>query len=129
PAEAGTEVVGLDLDHGSLLALLVLPGTLLQPAGHYDPAAARERLGGVLRQAPPAVDREERRVAVRPVAGRVTDPRGIRDPEVGHRGAVRRVAQLGIIREVANDRDLVVARHGAVPLLGLLRLRGGGGSG
>src|SRR4030095_506117 len=57
---------------------------------------------------------EERGVPVRPVAGRVADARGVRDPEVGHGGPVGRVPKLRVVRKVPDDRDLVVARHGAV---------------
>src|SRR4029077_6998148 len=93
-------------------------GALLQAPGHDDAGAARERLGGVLREVAPDVDPEERRVTVRPVPRGVADPRAVRDREVRHRGPVRRVAQLRVVGDVAYDRDLVVARHCGVTSLG-----------
>src|SRR4051794_1002592 len=127
PLQAGTEVVGLDLDDGALLALLVLPGALLEAPGDHHARPPRERLGRVLGQGTPAVDREERRFAVGPVARGVADPRRVRDAEVRDRRPVGRVPQLRVVRQDADDGDLVIARHGAFPLLSSLtpRLRRG----
>src|SRR4051812_41618551 len=123
PFQTWTEVVRLDLDDGALLALLVLPGALLEAPGDDHARPPRERLRRVLGPGAPAVDGEERRLAVGPVAGGVADPRRIRDPEVRDRRAVGRVAQLRVVRQVAHDGDLVVARHGAFPLLSSLTPR------
>src|SRR4029450_9540600 len=111
PTQARTELVGLDLDHRALVAFLGLPGAHLQPAGHDDARAPGEGLGAVLGQAPPGVDREVRRLAVLPVARLVLVAAVDRHAELHDGGPVGRVAELGIVREVAHDGDLVLARH------------------
>src|SRR6266496_5319062 len=74
PLEAGTDLVGLDLDGGALLALLVLPGAEVQPAGDEHARPTRQGLGRVLCQTAPAVDGEVRGFPILPLPGRVLDP-------------------------------------------------------
>ena len=71
PPEAGADLVGLDLDGGPLLAVLVLPGAVVQSPGHDHAGTAGQGLGHVLAQAAPAVDAEVRRLAVLPATGTV----------------------------------------------------------
>ena len=47
-AQAGGDLVSLDLDHLAALALVGLPAALAQPASHQHAGALGERLGGVL---------------------------------------------------------------------------------
>src|SRR5262249_7942256 len=125
PPQAGADVVGHDLDHAALVAVLGLPGTLLEPAGHDDSRALADRLAHVLGHLAPADDVEEAGlllpflgVAVLPAA---TDS----DTEVRLCRAAGRVAHLGVAGDVANDRDVAVG-HGR-PLLLFRRLLGVGG--
>src|SRR5919205_1593693 len=74
PAQAGTDLVGLDLHHGPLVTLLGLPGAHLESTRDEDPRAPREGLGDVLGELSPGVDREVRRLAVLPVARLVLVP-------------------------------------------------------
>src|SRR5205823_7672675 len=67
PLETRTDLVGLDLDGGALLALLVLPGPEVQSAGDEHARPAREGLGRVLGQTAPAVDGEVRCLPVLPL--------------------------------------------------------------
>src|SRR5215211_8116136 len=133
PTQARPDLVGLDLHHGALVALLRLPGAHLQATRDDDTRPARQRLRDVLRERAPGVDGEVRRLAVLPVARLVLVALVDRDAELHNRGAVRRVAQLGIVREVSRDDDLVVARHlHHLPILvsapGSDGVRPGGGS-
>src|SRR5919201_435430 len=111
PPQARTDLVGLDLHHGALLALLRLPLPHLEAAGHDDARAPRKGLGDVLREGAPRVDREVGGLPVLPVAGLVLVAAVDRHPELHDGGAVRRVPKLGVVRQVANDDDLVLARH------------------
>ena len=59
-AQARSDLVGHDLDLGAALAVLGLPGPLLDPAGHHHPHALGQAQRGVLGQLPPAHHVEER---------------------------------------------------------------------
>src|SRR6266540_2702205 len=75
--------------------------------------APLQRLGDVLRRLPPHRARQEQRLAVLPLAGRaVEEPRRRGDPELGHRRAGRCEAQLGVVGQVADNRDGRVSCHG-----------------
>src|ERR687898_619774 len=87
PAQARPDLVCLDLHDGALLAFLVLPRSHLQAPGHDDARATRQRPGLIL---VPTVDGHS---------------------ELDDGRAVRRVAELWVVREVSHDDDLVLARH------------------
>ena len=59
PAQAGTDLVGDDLDDRAALAVVGLPRALLEAAGHDDPRPLLQRLGHVLGEVTPAGDVEE----------------------------------------------------------------------
>src|SRR5262249_17552987 len=62
PAQARTDLVGHDLHHASLVAVLRLPAPLLEATGDDDARALREGLGHVLGHLAPADDVEEARL-------------------------------------------------------------------
>src|SRR5262249_926559 len=59
PGQARADLVGDDLDHAALLAVLGLPAALLEAAGDDDARALAQRLGDVLGHLAPADDVEE----------------------------------------------------------------------
>src|SRR2546427_12796177 len=67
PLQARADLVGLDLDGGALLALLVLPGAEVQSTCNEHARPARQGLGRVLCQASPAVHGEIRRLSILPL--------------------------------------------------------------
>src|SRR5215213_9703342 len=60
PAQAGADLVGHDLDHAALVAVLGLVTALLEPARHHGAGALAQRGGGVLAQLTPRDHVEER---------------------------------------------------------------------
>src|SRR5215218_8437941 len=111
--QARADLVDLHLEHGALLALLGLEAAGLQPALGDHGGAPGEGLGDVLGSLTPDRAAHEQRLAVLPLV-RLTVERARRrgDREVRDRGAGRRETQLGVIRDVADDRDDRVACHG-----------------
>src|SRR3954470_7064528 len=102
-----TDVVRLDLVDGALLPLASLVRPLLEPALHDDPHATLEALGDVLGRLPPDVAGEEQRFAVLPLTRLLVAESGRgRDPERCDRLAVGGEAELRVVDQVANDRDL-----------------------
>src|SRR6185503_14072089 len=59
PAQARTDLVGHDLHHAALLAVLRLPAALLEAAAHDHARALAQRLRDVLGHLAPAHDVEE----------------------------------------------------------------------
>src|SRR5215207_8531275 len=59
PAQRGSDLVALDLDHRALVALGGLPGPRLEPADDHLPVALGQGLGDVLGQLPPHIHPEE----------------------------------------------------------------------
>src|SRR5579859_1513727 len=120
--QARADVVDLDLVHGPLLALLGLIRALPQPPGHDHPHPPGQRLGHVLRRLPPHIARQEQRITVLPLTGRViTEPRRGRHPEPRHRLTRRGKTQLRIIDKIPRDRDRGVACcHEQTSLLSVL---------
>src|SRR4029453_7944921 len=114
--EAGTDLVGLHLGDGALLALGGFPGAGPEPADHDAAGALLEGLGRVLGLLAPDVDPEERGLPVLPGVA-LTDPGGDGQPEVGHRRPVGGEAQLGVVGQVADEHHLVVVCHCGVPPL------------
>src|SRR5205823_13154270 len=102
--------LGHDLDDGALLAVLAFPLARLEPALDEDRAALVEILAAGLRLLAPHHHREEARLfaLLAPLRGVVAVHR---QPHVGHRGTARRVAQLRGPGQVADEEDLVEARH------------------
>jgi hypothetical protein len=113
PLEASRDLVGLDLGHRTALPLRGLPRALPEPPQHHDPVALVQRLGQVGSSLPPGVDPEERRRAVAPDAV-LQHALGHGHSEVGHRRAVVGEAQLGVVKQVADNDGLVAAGHQAL---------------
>src|SRR6185437_1962282 len=110
--QRGPDLVDLDLDHGPLLALAGLEGTLLEPAADDHPRAAGQAFGHVLSGLTPDIAAQEQRLAVFPFpALAVIDPGGGCHGEVGHGGTRRREPQLGVRGQVSDDGDGGVTSH------------------
>src|SRR3954470_16557336 len=116
-AKRGTDLVDLYLEDGALLAFLGLVGPLLEPTGDDHAHAALERLGDVLSCLPPHVAREEEALAVLPLVGLLVEvSRCGRDAELRDGGPAGREPQLGVVDEVADQRDVgVTSGHGPPP--------------
>src|SRR5581483_6992340 len=110
PAHARPDLVGDDLDLRALLAVLGLPGPLLEPPGHDHPVAFAERVGDVGAEVAPAHDVEEGRGLLPGLALAVLPAAVDSDAERGDRLAAGGVAQFGVTRDVADQGD--VAGHG-----------------
>src|SRR5450755_1366138 len=81
--EGRTDLVGLDLIDGALLAFLGLVRPLLEATLDHHPHAALQRLGHIFGHLPPDVDGEEQALAVLPFVGlAVQVARGRRDAEL-----------------------------------------------
>src|SRR5680860_1068665 len=114
PAQRRTDVVGHDLDDTAPLALLGFPAALLEASGHHHPRSLGQGLADVLGHLPPAHDVEEAG-ALLPLLGLAVHPPAIdRDAEVGVGLAGRRIADLGVSGDIADDGDRVVC-HGSLP--------------
>ena len=110
PAEE-LDALGDDLDGLALRAVLSLPLTPLEAAVDRDGATLREVLRAVLALLSPDGDVEVVRF-VRPLARLVLAARVHREPQRAHGRSRRRVPELGIPREVADQNDAVdVACH------------------
>src|SRR6476659_11049250 len=111
-----TDLVDLDLEDGALLTLTRFVLTRAQVALHDDAHPLLQGLGDVLRRLPPHGAGEEQRLAVLPLVGlAVEGARRGGDPEVGHRGARGREAELRVVDQVADHGDLGVACHVRTP--------------
>src|SRR4029450_10048376 len=108
--EAGTDLVGLHLGDGALLALGGFPGAGAEAADHDAAGALLEGLGRVLGLLAPDVDPEERGLPVLPGVA-LTDPGGDGQPEVGHRRPIGGEAQLRVVGQVPDEHHLVVVCH------------------
>ena len=118
-AQGRADLVDLELHDGALLALAGLVRAALESALHDHPHALGERLGHVLRGLAPHGTVEEHGIAVLPFAGvPVERAGGGRHREVGDRCPGRREAQLGIGRQVADERDGGFACHVCVSEIG-----------
>src|SRR3954453_9323899 len=118
-----TDLVDLDLEDGALLALTRLVLTRAQVALHDDAHPLLEGLRDVLRGLRPHRAGEEQRFAVLPLVGlAVEGARRGGDPEVGHRGARGREAELRVVDQVADHGDLGVACHVRTPREGCSRV-------
>src|SRR2546422_1570168 len=104
------DALGHHLHHVPLLAVLTFPLARLEPALDQDRTALVEVLAAALRLLAPGDDREERGLfaLVAPLRRVVAVDR---QPQVGHGGAARRVAQLRGAGQIADQEDLVEARH------------------
>src|SRR5580765_6361663 len=102
--------LGDNLGSRALLAVLALPVTRLQPALDEDLAALVQVLAARLRLLAPHHDGEEARLLA-PLARLGAVVAVHRQPQVGHRGAARRVTKLRGTREVSDQQYLVQARH------------------
>jgi hypothetical protein len=109
PAQAGADLVGHDLDLGALVALLGVPGALLEPAHDDDAGALVERTGGVLAERAPRHDVEERRLLLPLTIGLVAPVDG--QSEARDAAPTRGVAQLWITGHVAHEGDGVVCHE------------------
>jgi hypothetical protein len=86
---------------------------LPESATDDDPHPLLERLGEVLGGLPPHVAGEEQGLALLPFVGLPVEEAGGRgDAELRHRGAARCEPQLGLVDQVADERDLSVAAIG-----------------
>src|SRR6478752_5291022 len=108
PAQARTDLVGHDLHHAALLAVLGLPAALLEAAGDDHARALAQRLRDVLGHLAPAHDVEEAGLLLPLLRLAVLPP-----PAHGHAerrlgGATGGVADLGVAGQVPDDG------HGAV---------------
>jgi len=109
PAQRRSDLVGLDLDHRALLALLGFPCAGLQTAGDDDALAGLAGLGDVLGELSPGVDGEE--VGLLDLLAVAVGVEAVdRDAEPDDGLAGRGVAELGVSRQVPNDGDGVVRR-------------------
>src|SRR5262245_52796524 len=133
PAQAGADLVGHDLDHAALLAVLGLVGALLQPTGDDGARSLRQGRGGVLAQLAPGRDVEEGRLLLPLAVLLVAAADG--DAERGDGLAALGEAQLGIAGQVPDEGDGAVC-HGGLPFSwparpcrgARLRGRAGGGA-
>ncbi|MPM25990.1 hypothetical protein SDC9_72491 [bioreactor metagenome] len=111
------DLVDLQLDDRTTLALLGLVAALPQPALHQHPHALAQRLGDVLGRLAPHGAVEEQGVAVLPLAGLPVER-----PRRGGHGEVRdgrpggEEGQLGIGGEVSDDGDDGFASHEGSPV-------------
>src|SRR5690606_15222769 len=112
-AQAGADLVDLQLDDRSLLTLAGLERTLPKPALRDDAHASLQRLRNALGRLPPDRAPHEQRVAVLPGTGLPVERtwRG-RDGEVRDGSPARREPELGVVGQVADDRDDGLACHG-----------------
>src|SRR6266536_104273 len=114
--------VGDHLDGLALRAVLRLPLAPLEPAVDADGAPLREVLRAVLALVSPDGDVEVVGL-FRPLArGAVLAARVDREPQAAYRHAARRVPELGVAREVADQDDAVDVGHFSLPLLLLFLL-------
>src|SRR5690606_11734427 len=110
--QARADLVDLELVRGALFALFGLVGALLQAALRDDAGALRERSGDVLSEITPHASTEEERFAVFPLVGLTVERTGSGgDGEVRDGESALRVAQLGVARQIADDRDDGVSGH------------------
>ncbi|CAD6016121.1 protein of unknown function (plasmid) [Agreia sp. COWG] len=111
-AQAGTDLVDLELDRGALFALFRLVGALTQTTGRNDAAALRQRSSDVLGEFTPDACAQEECLAVFPVVrGTIERARRGSDSEVGNRQPALRVTQFRIAGEVAHHGDYGFASH------------------
>src|SRR5689334_7486344 len=111
-AQAGTDLVDVDLEDRALLALTVVVRTRLEPALHDHAHSALQRLGHVLRGLAPDGTAQEQRFAVLPFTGLpVVRPWGRRDPEVRDGRTGRREPELRIVDKIADQCDDGFACH------------------
>lgn len=111
--ETGADFLDVQLVDRALDALAVFVRPLLQPALHDNAHASRERLGDVLRRLTPDRAGEEQAFAVLPLIGLPVEDAGSgRDAELRDRRTGRGEAQLGVVDEIADDRDDGLACHG-----------------
>src|SRR6266446_849414 len=102
--------LGHDLGGRPLLSVLAFPVANLQSSLDEDFAALVQVLATAFRLLAPDDHREKARLLT-PLTrlGRVVAVHG--QTQIRHRGATRRVAQLRGARQVADQQDLVEARH------------------
>lgn len=133
PQQGVADVVDLDLHAGAVGAVVGLPGALAGAARDDDALAGLEALGDVFGEATPGGAGPEGGLGLLLA---VALPGAVdRDGEVGHRGAVAGVAELGLARHVPTDRHVVVHWFGHLSwlvvgfpfFLDLLQLDGGAG--
>ena len=113
--------VGHDLDRLALVSFGSLPLTPLEPSVHGHRPALREVLRAPLPLVAPHGDVEVVGL-VRPLTGLVLAPRVDRESQVADGRAGRRVAQLGILGQVADEHDAIDGDHSLLLLRGV---RGG----
>lgn len=112
-AEAGADLVDVQLVDRALDALTVLVGPLLQPALHDDARASLKRLGDVLRRLTPDRAGQKEALAVLPLVRLAVEGAGRGcDAEPRDRRTRGGEAQLGVVDEIADDRDDGLACHG-----------------
>jgi hypothetical protein len=106
PAEARSEFVGDHFDRVALLSLAGLVLALLESAGDDDAMALVEARRGVLAEVAPG-DHVEERGLLLPFTVLLVAPVD-RQTEAGDTAAALGVAELGIARQVADERDVVL---------------------
>ena len=109
PAEAGADLIGDDLDHAALLAVLGLIGPLLEAPGDDRPRALRQRGRRVLAQLAPCGHVEERGLLL-PLAVLLV-PAAHGDAERGDGLPGLGEPEFGIPGEVSDEGDSAVS-HG-----------------
>src|SRR5687767_12434889 len=115
-AQAGADLVHLQLDDGPLLALARLERALPQPTGHEHAGASDQGLRHVLRDLPPDAAPQEQRVPVLPLpAGLVERAGGAGHGEAGHRHAGLGELQFRIGGQVAHHGDDRFTGHWSAP--------------
>src|SRR5690606_25260493 len=112
-AQAGADLVDVQLVDRALDALTVLVGPLLTPALHDHAHASLKGLGDVLRRLTPDRAGQEQALAVLPLVRLTVEGAGSRrDTELGDGRTGRGEAQLGVVDKIADDRDDGLACHG-----------------
>src|SRR5690606_34919158 len=109
PAQRGADLVGHDLDLRALVAVLGLPGALLEAAGDDDAVTLGDGLRHVVGEVAPADDVEEGGLLLPLVVLHVAPVHG--HAQLGEGGTAREVAQLGISGDVPDDGDGVSVGH------------------
>src|SRR5437762_3972358 len=107
----GLDAVRANLDARALLAVLALPFAGAQPAFGVDLVPLAQLLGSALGGLVPDLDVEPLRLLL-PLAVGALEVVVHRDAQVGHGLSARRVAQLRIGAEVADDHHLVQGHRG-----------------
>src|SRR5439155_4208851 len=114
PAAEELDRAGDDLDRLALGAVLGLPLPPVEPAVDGDGAALGEVLRAVLPLLVPDGDVEEVRLLGPLAAACVFLARIDGDSEAANGGAARRVAQLGVLRQVSDQDDAIDVGHSSL---------------